>query len=247
MGSSGAMAEVNPLRYRGYYFDQETGLYYLNDRYYDPFVCRFVNADGYICTGQDILGANMFVYCGNNPVLRADTEGTAWWIPVTAVVGGVVGVLAKVASNALNGTKLSEGVIGAAVGGAVFGAVIASTGEILYASIAGAAAESLTNEIVSYTPLGNWNGSGQKELTVGNVVDSIVTIGSDTVINGSINVLTGKMANAIIPTSKYWFTPVKLYSSLFGRYAIKSELQTVIQGLGQIIVSGLRKLLEKLK
>ena len=75
MGSSGAMAEVNPLRYRGYYFDQETGLYYLKSRYYDPFVCRFVNADDYASTGQGFIGTNMFAYCINNPVGLVDSTG----------------------------------------------------------------------------------------------------------------------------------------------------------------------------
>ena len=100
MGSSGAMAEVNPLRYRGYYFDQETGLYYLKSRYYDPFVCRFVNADVYVSTGQDILGANMFVYCNNNPTKMADDEGT---FPVTLTimaVGGAIGAAISGLSSA---------------------------------------------------------------------------------------------------------------------------------------------------
>jgi len=61
--------EINPLRYRGYYCDTETGLYYLNSRYYDPVTCRFINADGYVSTGQGLSGNNMFSYCGNNPVM----------------------------------------------------------------------------------------------------------------------------------------------------------------------------------
>lgn len=51
MGTVGTMAEINPLRYRGYYFDTESGLYYLKSRYYDPFICRFVNADEYVSAG----------------------------------------------------------------------------------------------------------------------------------------------------------------------------------------------------
>ncbi|MBQ4569990.1 MAG: RHS repeat-associated core domain-containing protein, partial [Ruminococcus sp.] len=68
----------NPLRYRGYVYDKETGLYYLQSRYYDPETCRFINADGYVSTGQDITGYNMFVYCGNNPVNRKDSTGMFW-------------------------------------------------------------------------------------------------------------------------------------------------------------------------
>ena len=56
----------NPFRYRGYYYDIETGLYYLMTRYYDPEVCRFISADVYMSTGQGVLGGNMWAYCGNN-------------------------------------------------------------------------------------------------------------------------------------------------------------------------------------
>ena len=67
---------VNPIRYRGYYYDAETGLYYLQSRYYDPQVKRFLNADGIIGANEDILGENVFAYCSNNPVIRMDPTGT---------------------------------------------------------------------------------------------------------------------------------------------------------------------------
>lgn len=73
-----SVAYINPIRYRGYYFDSETGLYYLKSRYYDPQVGRFINADGLVSTGQGVLGNNMFAYCGNNPVNRADKSGKSW-------------------------------------------------------------------------------------------------------------------------------------------------------------------------
>ena len=72
---SGSMASLNPLRYRGYVFDGETGLYYLQSRYYDPILGRFINADIYATTGQGFLGYNMFVYCLNDPVNRVDHDG----------------------------------------------------------------------------------------------------------------------------------------------------------------------------
>ena len=68
----------NPFRYRGYYYDTETGFYLTGTRYYDPEIGRFINADGYVSTGQGILGNNMFAYCGNNPVNRADPTGMFW-------------------------------------------------------------------------------------------------------------------------------------------------------------------------
>ncbi len=76
----------NPLRYRSYYFDAETGFYYLQSRYYDPEVYRFINADGYISTGQDINCYNMFAYCGNDPVNKCDPNGRFF---LTATICGV--------------------------------------------------------------------------------------------------------------------------------------------------------------
>ena len=66
---------INPIRYRGYFYDTETGYYYLNSRYYDPTTGRFLNGDVYADTGQGVLGSNMFVYCLNNPVNMFDPSG----------------------------------------------------------------------------------------------------------------------------------------------------------------------------
>ena len=73
-----ALAQTNPLRYRSYYYDSETGYYHLKSRYYSPEVGRFLNVDGYVQTGQGLLDKNMFAYCGNNPVNRRDNNGNAW-------------------------------------------------------------------------------------------------------------------------------------------------------------------------
>jgi len=72
---SGTLGKANPLRYRGYVYDEETKLYYLESRYYDPEVGRFINADAYAATGQGFVGNNMFAYCLNNPVNMMDSTG----------------------------------------------------------------------------------------------------------------------------------------------------------------------------
>ena len=73
--STGTMAKLNPLKYRGYYHDVESGFYYLQSRYYDPAIGRFINADSYASTGEGFLGHDMFAYCGNNPVNSSDSTG----------------------------------------------------------------------------------------------------------------------------------------------------------------------------
>ena len=79
--------QTNPIRYRGYYYDGETGFYLTGTRYYDPEICRFINADSYIQTPNgDMTSTNMFAYCGNNPVNRYDPNGEAF---LTATICGI--------------------------------------------------------------------------------------------------------------------------------------------------------------
>ena len=72
---AGTIGKTNPFRYRGYYYDEETGMYYLKNRYYDPEIRRFISADSYI-SGFNSTMCNVFCYCGNNPVSNTDPEGT---------------------------------------------------------------------------------------------------------------------------------------------------------------------------
>ncbi len=91
------IGKLNPFRYRSYVYDDETGLYYLNSRYYDAGVGRFLNADGYASTGQSVQSCNMFAYCENNPVNRCDPSGQ-FWLPVIAAIA-LVAVCTVVASG----------------------------------------------------------------------------------------------------------------------------------------------------
>ena len=79
IGKSGTLAEtlgtVQPFRYRGYVFDEETGLYYLRSRYYNAERCRFVNADKQIGCSKNIIEKNINAYCNNNPVNFVDYNG----------------------------------------------------------------------------------------------------------------------------------------------------------------------------
>ena len=72
------MALRNPLRYRGYIYERDTGFYYLQSRYYDPAIGRFINADSYASTdATGLLSTNMFAYCENDPVCKVDVSGRA--------------------------------------------------------------------------------------------------------------------------------------------------------------------------
>ena len=90
----------NPFRYRSYYYDFETGLYYLNSRYYDPELGRFVNADdiGVLQESKNFInGLNLYSYCNNNPISNIDDCGHAWWhwlIAAFVVVAAAIAVVA---------------------------------------------------------------------------------------------------------------------------------------------------------
>ena len=100
LSATGSMASINPIRYRGYYFDAETELYYLHSRYYDPEIGRFINTDDSNNLGSDmtILSYALFVYCGNNPVTGCDPTGRWNWGGVLVGVGLVLAGVAIVAS-----------------------------------------------------------------------------------------------------------------------------------------------------
>ena len=108
----------NPLRYRGYVYDNETKFYYLQSRYYDPEIGRFINADSYTSTGQGVLGNNMFAYCLNNPIVGCDPTGNfGIWAIIAAgtIVGGLLGVF----SAATTGGNILEGFIEGCITGAI--------------------------------------------------------------------------------------------------------------------------------
>ena len=113
------IANLNPFRYRGYTYDQETGFYYLTTRYYDPYVGRFLNADAYVTTGQGFDGHNMFAYCNNNPVRYSDKSGKS---AGEAVMRGLAAGIASLLDGPLPiADIIAIGVIAFLAGSAVAG------------------------------------------------------------------------------------------------------------------------------
>ena len=84
---SNTVATANPFRYRGYYYDSETELYYLNSRYYNPEWGRFLNADGIIGANGDVISTNLFAYCSNNPINYSDPTGMCFWCGTPGIAG----------------------------------------------------------------------------------------------------------------------------------------------------------------
>mgnify|MGYP003100795190 FL=1 len=113
--------ETNPFRYRGYYWDKELNLYYLQTRYYDPETGRFINADGIeyaLEQYKNINALNLYSYCNNNPIMGIDPEGTKskfWGWLLTAFVA-VVATAAIVVGTVVTGGLVSAVLVGAGVG-----------------------------------------------------------------------------------------------------------------------------------
>lgn len=173
----------------------------MQSRYYDPEIGRFINADNYPTTAQGLTGNNMFAYCGNNPVSRADNGGEFWSIVVGAAVGAVLAAASEFASQVINHVVTGESidwgdVATSAAGGAVYGGVMAATGSNTAASLASTA----TTSVIT----GVRNG------------DSIGTIIVDTAKNTMITAVT-------------CVAPKIINKSLSGKYRKLNTLQKFIQ------------------
>lgn len=118
------IAFKNPFRYRSYYYDFETGLYYLNSRYYDPQVGRFINADDISVLSESkefINGLNLYSYCNNNPIMHCDQTGAAWWhwlIGALIIVAAVALTIVTAGGFAAAGAAIAGVFTGVSVGGA---------------------------------------------------------------------------------------------------------------------------------
>ena len=160
---TGSLAETvgkaNPFRYRGYYYDSETELYYLNSRYYDPETGRFINLDNQL-SSNDPTGLNTFAYCGNNPINRADPTGEAWWhwalgaAIVAACAAATVITAGGFAAGMAAVAAVSSGVAASSVASTVAAGAFISSAMTFGASVAHAA--STSKSLKQFNKKGNW-------------------------------------------------------------------------------------------
>lgn len=139
--SSNGLGRKNPFRFKGYYYDEELGMYYLNSRYYDPEVGRFISPDttDILEVQDDLYDKNLYAYCDNNSVMRIDSSGAVWHLAVGAVVGVATQFVADVGIGLATGSSFGEVIsslslvdyAAAAIGGAIAASGIGFAGAVV--------------------------------------------------------------------------------------------------------------------
>ncbi|MEL7567559.1 MAG: RHS repeat-associated core domain-containing protein [Dehalobacterium sp.] len=111
---------TNPIRYAAGYYDEESGMYYFQARYYDPMVGRFISEDSYEGDVTNPLSINPYIYCLNNPLIYDDESGHF----VATILGALSGAVIDGLSAAIQGKDILTGIVSGATGGAIAGATV---------------------------------------------------------------------------------------------------------------------------
>lgn len=221
---SSSIGSLNPFRYKGYYYDSESGMYYCQSRYYVPDWGRFIQADTLeYLDPESINGLNLYAYCGNDPVNKYDPTGHfgIWALVAITAASMLIGGTAQLVSNAMagkTGSELWRGVAGAAVGAGVNALALClamPTGGASLFIAAGASAIAQTGVDTLETVIRG------EEVDVG---QTFIDLGLNFVTTLAGNYLGSKM----IPTNPGWFQPQKFLSVFTKSYGQKILLQTAI-------------------
>ena len=168
---------INPFRYKGYYFDTETELYYLNSRYYDPEICRFISADDVsplTLTPGEVTDLNLFSYCDNNPVVRADVGGDVWHYFIGAAVGAAIGATVTGIASYIEDGKVDWTAVGlSAISGAASGALAASSIGVVGIAIRNAAISMTENAAAQVIHNGGFNNFSVGDMLIDGTIGGI--------------------------------------------------------------------------
>ncbi len=257
------IARINPFRYRSYYFDTETNLYYLNSRYYDPELGRFINSDDINTidvTKVALNGLNLYAYCLNNPVNKTDATGLWWFFDdlIAAFTGFVVGIVGQLVSDLVTSAFTKkwcfsswETYFGAALGGLVGGWASLYVGPVAGNAIGAGLSTFVGQSLESLT--------GTNVRSFGEILlNSLFSAGIGAITAG----FTQFMKIPKITSGSHSFSQIwKSGLTKFAKYGFKISMKTMTKGfvseliknfsigwlLNSIVVGGLEALKIKLK
>ena len=231
------IGNLNPFRYRSYYYDTETKLYYLQSRYYDPEIGRFITIDDISYLDPDAInGLNLYAYCLNNPVMNIDPSGHFGLLALLGI--GIASLLigggAQLVSNAMagqTGSELWRGVAGAAIGTAVNALMLCGLPVDGAAFVLAAGTGALTQ-----------TGIDMIETTIrGEDINMKLTV-QDLAINFVTTLVGNVIGSMMIPINSGWFQPKKFFSVFTKTYGQRILLQTGVGAALSGVVNYFRKI-----
>ncbi len=248
------LAILNPFRYRSYYYDSETNLYYLNSRYYDPELGRFINADDISVldvTKSELNGLNLYCYCLNNPVNDFDENGCWSWKSFWKIIGCIVLVAVVTAVSVATAGAFaavlgaSTAVISAVATGAAIGGLVAGTFEIINQAttfgIENMNVGSVAIETIAGAAFGALTGAGSvttsSSVRIATRTGKVAVSGISTLLHG-IN--EGKSAQVV---AKDIITSIIIASSIQGLFGITDYTNKVTTPEGMLKLRGLERLI----
>ena len=254
------IAHLNPLRYRSYYYDIETGFYYLQSRYYDPANHRFINADAAeysAMSAYDINETNLFSYCLNNPVNRIDEAGNLSWksvfkvVAAVAVVAVVTAACVATAGAAAVALGASTAVTSAVVSGTAIGGVVAGGMDIM-AQVQENGAENIdVGSVAIETLTGSMYGASQGYLGATGSVAGRIGIVASSVVNSVLHSINDKdtpketakeAGKALLGSTALQAGAGTLFNS-GGGYTMKKKMLTSIFTVGKRIWKTIKNML----
>ena len=199
LSSLTSIGKLNPFRYRGYYYDTESNLYYLNSRYYNPEIGRFINADDIDYLGADSspLSYNLFAYCLNNPVNRFDVNGN-WsmpnWLKVTVGAVAIAGLAVATVCTGGAAAVICGAALSGAIAGGASGAVMGAIGGGISGGWQGAL-DGACSGFMSGTLIGGATGAASAGLNIATGATTVVgNAHGSTLHKLATNMEAGKMA-----------------------------------------------------
>ena len=246
-------AVKNPFKYRGYYYDEDLGLYYLQTRYYDSVTGRFISADdiSYLGANGDLIGYNLYAYCSNNPVMYTDPSGEFTNLIIGAIAGAIVGAAVSFVSQLVDDEAPEFGTsefwmhVGAgAVTGALSGALAASgvgiVGQIVGNAIIGAGG-AIADTAISHnenTTVTDYILRGAEGATLGALSGFIGGSGSASKhVSNSFWRMLGSGNDCL----RYYFSQVGREAARAGWEAIPSIIRATVPSVTKIFIKAMNK------